>query len=493
MGVMGMGLLLAARLSTGTGQTGIQTQDQHSRDWAEREGHTIIAVAADRRSGTVAPWDRPKLKPWVTQPELMAQYHGILAYKNDRLSRGDRADEARIRLWAQDNGKVLMIADGPQWPPRHDGDKWAWEAMASQACKEWEAIRERIVRAQHYLRANGYLVGKPPFGCRVACAEQCGKGGSECKHHKTLEPDPRLVPYVTEAAKRYIDGASLTAVCEYLDLERISPPGGGTWQLYSLRRALENPALIGCRKNAKGQTILRFPPLLEMDTWAPLQARLKATREASTRGAVSKNPAMLAGIVHCAWCGRKMHFKRLYNTHKDGTRVYRNVYRCDGTIREWSTCRNMMSAKEADEIVSSWVTDVIGRHELITRVVVPGHGYDNEIAEIEVEIRSLDLDDPDYLEKVKALRAERARLQGLPARPAEIMEQPEGITIGQHWTSLDTPGRRAWLLAGQAKVMAYKPPIYGPIPEDAPPMTFSMKALMGEWTILALGPISLTA
>jgi DNA invertase Pin-like site-specific DNA recombinase len=481
-----MDLLLAARVSTGKGQTGIQTQDQHSREWAEREGHTIIAVAADRRSGTVAPWDRPNLKPWVTQPELLAAYDGILAYKNDRLSRGDWADEARIRQWAQDNGKVLMIADGPQWPPRHDGDKWAWEAMANQARQEWEAIRERIVRAQRYLRANGYLVGKPPFGCRVACAERCGQGGSECKHHKTLEPDPRLVPYVTEVARRYIAGASLTAMCEYLESGGISSPGGGAWQQYSLRRALENPALIGRRKNANGQTILRFPPVLEMDLWTSLQARLKTTREAPARGAVSTASALLAGIIYCAWCGRKMHFKRPYNTHKDGTRVYRNVYRCDGTIREWSTCRNMISAKEADEWITSWVTEVIGNHELVTRVVVPGHGYDGEIAEVESEIRALDLDDPDYLHKVAALRAERTRLQGLPAVPAEVIERSAGITIGQHWAGLDTADRRAWLLADQVKVMAYRPPIYGGIPIGAPPFTFTVEALIGEWRVQPL-------
>jgi hypothetical protein len=246
---------------------------------------------------------------------------------------------------------------------------------------------------------------------------------------------------------------------------------------------LENPCLIGRRKNAKGQTELRFPPILDMDVWAPLQARLKATREAPARGAVSDNPALLAGIIYCAWCGRRMHFKRPYNVHKDGTRAYRSVYRCDGTIREWSTCRNMISAKEADEMVSSWVTDVIGKHELISRVMVPGHGYDDEIAEIEAEIRALDLDDPDYLEKVTALRAERARLQGLPAVADEVMEQPTGTTIGQHWATLDTPGRRAWLLAGQVKVMAYRPPIYGGVPEGAPPFTFSIEALMGEWTV----------
>ena len=103
-------------------------------------------VAADIKSGTVAPWDRKNLRAWVTDPGKMVQYDGILAYKNDRLSRGCWADEARIRLWAEEHGKVLVIVDGPQWPPRHPGDKWQWEAMADQARREWEDIQRRNAR-----------------------------------------------------------------------------------------------------------------------------------------------------------------------------------------------------------------------------------------------------------------------------------------------------------------------------------------------------------
>src|SRR5690348_7350986 len=127
-------LVLAARLSRkgGNGEDGlgIETQDKRGREWAERQGYVVVAVAADTKSGTVAPWDRKNLRPWVIDPALMATYDGILAYKNDRLSRGCWSDEARIRQWAEEHGKVLVIVDGPQWPPRHDGDEWAWEAMA---------------------------------------------------------------------------------------------------------------------------------------------------------------------------------------------------------------------------------------------------------------------------------------------------------------------------------------------------------------------------
>src|ERR1035438_3036020 len=52
--------LIAARLSKlqrgGQQGIGIDTQDEKSRAFCEREGMTVIDVVADTKSGTVAPW-----------------------------------------------------------------------------------------------------------------------------------------------------------------------------------------------------------------------------------------------------------------------------------------------------------------------------------------------------------------------------------------------------------------------------------------------------
>jgi hypothetical protein len=54
-----MRLILAARLSRRSdGQTGIETQDEDAREWAEANGHTIVAVAKDTKSGTAAMGNR---------------------------------------------------------------------------------------------------------------------------------------------------------------------------------------------------------------------------------------------------------------------------------------------------------------------------------------------------------------------------------------------------------------------------------------------------
>jgi len=112
-------------------------------------GHQVVAVAADTRSGTVAAVGpgRPCGPGSPTRPRLAAYDGGAGPTRTTGSRAAGGEDDARIRLWASEHGKVLLIADGPQWPPRHDGDKWAWEAHAAQARKEWEDARERSIRA----------------------------------------------------------------------------------------------------------------------------------------------------------------------------------------------------------------------------------------------------------------------------------------------------------------------------------------------------------
>jgi len=133
-----MDVIIAARLSQkmkskGGKQTGIESQDEDARDWAKEQGHNVVATVGDHASGTKAMWERKALKPWVTDPELMAKYQGIVAAKQDRLSRADWRDEAELRMWTENNGKVLFIVDRDvRWPPPHTVTGWPASVAASR-------------------------------------------------------------------------------------------------------------------------------------------------------------------------------------------------------------------------------------------------------------------------------------------------------------------------------------------------------------------------
>lgn len=124
-------------------------------------------VSADHKSGTTQPWHRPDLKPWVTDPEKMAMYDAVVAYRLDRLSRGDNESTNAIEEWARANGKQLLTVDGLVYPCEGT-DGIRWDVTKRIAHQEWLGYSEKYRRMQAYLRSQGALVGRPGYGYQVA-------------------------------------------------------------------------------------------------------------------------------------------------------------------------------------------------------------------------------------------------------------------------------------------------------------------------------------
>jgi site-specific DNA recombinase len=427
-------LLLAARLSQDrVGQTGLDIQDTDARAWGERNGHEVIATAADKISGRTSPFARPKLGPWLTQPHLITQYDGIVVSKLDRLSRGG---DWGIRAWAEENHKKLIVVNPElSWPP-DKGDAVTpliWENLVNIAFAEWENTSLRYRRMQEHLRGTKSFVGRPPFGYRVV---------GEVKS-KALEIDPVQAAAITEVVAMYLAGKSLRQLCTYLDAQGIPTRRGGAWVPKTLSDVLRNPVLSGRRADGNGRTILRVPPILDVDTWRKLQAEMD--RKATKKGAARTGSPMLGGIAVCHTCGGPMYKLRAQNVRKDGSKQFNVYYRCWGTDTNPSTCKNMYPLDELDAWVENRMARIMSpRYEI---VVTPGHGHEDEIYEIERDLRELDLDSPDYDERHAALRAERARLRALPATVDKVERRKTGDTIGQYWAALQTDeGKRAFLV-----------------------------------------------
>lgn len=453
-----MRLLIAARLSQARkGQTGIDTQDIDARAWAEANGHVIVDIAADKISGRISPFKRPNLGPWLNDPKLMAKYDGVLGSKMDRLTRGR---DWHTREWAEENGKKLVLATPALiWPPE-PGDiatPIIWDTLVNVASGEWENTSARYRRMQTSLKASGFLVGRPPFGFQVVPVANT--------EHSTLAPDPVLVPYLRGMVDRALQGNTLSSICDWLDAEDIVPPAGGIWSPKSVSQILRNTALIGRRTNAKGKTELRFDSVIDLATFDRLQQKLDSNPK--RRGAVSNDPAMLTGIIHCSKCKRIMHRRRSVTKRKDGTEYVFEGYRCDGTPREPSTCKNMIPVAEYDARVNDWFeSGPISTYERIETFVIPGTGHDEELDQNARDIAELDIDAADYDARLIELRNERKRLQTLPNEGDRVEEKWTGVMVKDYWSSLTTAERRTLLLDTGIKVYASREEFEMSIPRD---------------------------
>ena len=452
-------VLVAARLSrvTEQGQSRIERDDEAAEKWATgREGCTIVAVSKDAGvSGGTSPWKRPQLGPWLTDPALIARYDEIVASSIDRLGRSAR-DLHDLRAWAEDHGKTIRIlSPALVWPPSSDdfSGPIVWDVLARVAEIERKMTAKRYADVREHLRQSEALVGKPPFGFMVV-----GE-----KYGKTLALDPQLVPVLRGMIDRALAGEPFLAICRWLDAEGIEPAqtgkrirtgakGSGNWSPKSVANVLRNPALKG-RRYEDGRTVLRFEGLLTPGQFQALQDALDG--RPARRGPITAATATLTGVIECDRCGGAMYrFTSTGKARKDGTKNVLTYYRCKGTDIEPSTCGNMVPLNDIEGWVNLWFTadGPFARVEVIETTLVPGDDHQAEIEEVEAELRELDFDDPDFDERQRVLRGERARLKALPSEPSQVVEQSTGQTVGEVWQSLDGEARRTYLLAAGVKV-----------------------------------------
>ena len=444
-----MDVIIAARrsqIAKGYTQTGIESQDEDARDWAEAEGHNVIATVPDTESGKKAMWQRKNLKPWVTDPALMMRYQAIVAAKQDRLSRADWKDEEELRAWAVDNGKTLFIVDKDlRWPPRddpryHDDDVANWHRGAEEAHREWTTDSRRYTRMHRNLTDNNFVNNRAPYGYRlygINCDESpCRCAERKQEDHKKLviyEPEAQ---YIREAVRRYLAGESLTAICDDFDTREGQ---SGRWNFQTLAKRLRSPSIAGRRGK------LRFPEII---TWTDHEAIVKRLDSRANRKGISpSNAYLLTGIL-------KDDAGHLMHGHSSNGRVNTSLYyRCR------KGCGFMIRMDEADAEVARKIIEFYGQAQAVELRIEPGANNFDRIARLRSERNDLDDLADDYDARQAEYTAEIRRLV------KEDQEHPDpdkpvwaltGNTVAQEWKVKSKAARRDWLKAGGFKITAHR-------------------------------------
>ena len=152
---------------------------------------------------------------------------------------------------------------------------------------------------------------------------------------------------------------TLRQVAEYLDSKGVAPKYNGRWAPRSVGDILRNESLHGVYR-LNGKILLRHEGVISKERWDTLQAKLDANPK--RRGPTRNDPLMLTDLLYCDTCGQIMHARRTLGTvKKDGSRSVWTYYRCDGTPRNPSTCRNTVRA----DFMESWVDQWLDKAPLI--------------------------------------------------------------------------------------------------------------------------------
>ena len=449
----------------GRAQTSIESQDEDARDWAEDQGLNVVATVPDIASGKKAMWDRPNTKPWVTQPDLMAKYQGIVSAKMDRWTRADWYLEAMIRMWAEKNHIALILVEkNLRWPPRqgehYNDDVSAWNREAENANREWNNTSRRYKRANQQLISDNFVTGRAPYGYRLmgAICQQvpCRCYEQDKDDHKILTKHESEARIMREIVDRYLAGETLIVIAS--DLNRRGVPGAvfrgktGTFSDRTLAKWLRNPALAGRRMDNYGKpeserkTIHRYEGIITWDEHLQLVARLDS--RAHRTGISPANVYMLSGILadesgrsmrgHCARGGRRKH--PYYYYYIPGFMIRMDL---------------------ADRDINEALLDMFGDWPYLEHRIIPGGNNRDKIDRLRRDRNELDDLAEGYDEKVAAINAQIRELDRQDRdepKPDIPKWMDTGKTIEQHWKSLTPAQRRDWLKANGWKVTAVKDP-----------------------------------
>jgi DNA invertase Pin-like site-specific DNA recombinase len=455
--------------------TGIQTQDKNSTDWAQREGHVIVHVTRDRNvSGAVAPWERPELGPWLSDPVKVVQYDGIVAYDVSRLSR-EYFDLAWLWKWAEQNHKKLyVIKERLHWPDNRDGTLWG--VAAERAYEERQEIIERVTRELAALEEAGKLTNRPSFGYTSA--------GEKYDHYLAPTDDGRK--YVPLIYQHCIEGWSLNTIAKWLNGEGVERTVGKGWAASRLASIIKNPVYKGHRckreivppdeveeRDGKiiryrygaswieaprfqyGKTIHRCEPLVDAATWK------RANEALSTRGkrgySDPENRAMLATALSCPSCEDSPMYRVRTRGAQERPYFY---YRCTGRGNLRQSCGNMVWMELVDSAVNEIMASTFDV-AVMEHVIVSGNEaeIEAELERINFELRQLGAQGLPWEEEDR----ERARLRAEHERAANIKLIDDRVELVKTdhtylglWERLSTPQRGPWLAERGFRVTASK-------------------------------------
>jgi site-specific DNA recombinase len=286
----------------------------------------------------------------------------VVVYRSDRLSRSIRDFLELMEEF--DKHRAAFVSVSEQFDTSTPGGRMHRNMLLTFAQYERELIAERTRDKVHAARRRGKFIG----GLLPLGYDRDPKGGRLVVNKTESER-------VREIFRLFIACPSVVETVQELNrhgwtLKRWKTKaggmfGGGSFDVYSLRRLLTNPVYVG-KVIFEGNTYdAEHDPIVDRQTWDGVQALLTAP-QARRRYPSTRSTALRAGLMRCAACGCAMT-----PTFSSKGRVRYRYYLCNKAHRRgWSTCPSpSIPAVEIERFVVDQIRAIGRDPDLIARTV----------------------------------------------------------------------------------------------------------------------------
>ena len=439
-----MRALAGIRLSVDTDEsTSVERQTEAATYTVKARGDRLIHTAIDTDvSGSVSPFERPSLGPWLTDPDLIAQWDYLIVSKIDRLSRS-LLDWQVFLQWCDAHGKTAVsVSEGFDLST-------PWGRMIANILMifaEFERLRigERRKEAADKLRAIGqWGGGTMPYGYRAICTchgkPECGAAQGWVFGQSAAEAG-----IIRRVVDDVLAGTPVGAICRELNAEGVpTPQRSREWRTPTLLHILRSRNLRGeaqykkhTVRDADGNPVLSTDePILTETEFALLQQALDAASRPHMTA--HQSTKLLVGVVYCGECDGPLYRQR-------------DTYRCfNRNGIKHPTAK--IDAPLLEGIVEAALLKEHGSAQIERRA---GNGVDyrlelettrTELSELEEQYLGHNLSAERFARMSTRLEARIAELDTLAQQARGPRWERVGETVAQRWDRLDSEGRRGML------------------------------------------------
>lgn len=247
------------------------------------------------------------------------KYEAVLCMDMQRLGRGGMYDQGFI-LDTFKASETLIVTPERIYDLTKEMDEQAAEMETFLSRGEYRMITKRLRRGTLQSVQNGAYMANPPFGYRKIRVGRLS----------TLEIVPEEAECVRQIFQMYADGNGCTRIEQAVNAMGYHGRRGSRFNRNTIRLILDNPVYIGKIRWNKTSTIKtgigadrtkkvvynppdkiqlidgHHPAIVSQELWDAVQAR----RQSRYFYVDNKHVASpLAGMVHCAKCGRRMNMQ----------------------------------------------------------------------------------------------------------------------------------------------------------------------------------------
>ncbi|MDY4397265.1 MAG: recombinase family protein [Oscillospiraceae bacterium] len=341
------GVIYARYSSDNQREESIEGQLRECKDYAERNGITILGTYIDRALSAKTD-NRPEFQKMI-KDSAKGLFDVVLVWKLDRFAR-NRYDSARYKNLLKKNGvKVISARENIS----EGSEGIILEAMLEGYAEYYSAeLSEKVIRGltDNALKCK-YNGGTVPMGYYI-------------DEQQFYQIDPKTAPVVLEMFTKYSEGATMQELVNLLNSRGMRSIRGGKITLNIMNHLLKNRRYMGeysYRDVVKEDGI---PAIVPKELFERVQERLAKNKKAPARHK-AEDDYLLTTKLYCGKCGSFM----VGESGTSHTMKVHRYYRCVNTKKKKLCDKKAVKKDWIEDLVVNYTMKAIMNDEVMERLI----------------------------------------------------------------------------------------------------------------------------